>query len=233
MEIDSKYLELERVLSPVHLSTYLTWTDQKLEDAISLYELNLKISGSFFLALHILEVTLRNSVNDCLTEVWGINWYERKEITRITVQKNRIDEAKLWFTRKTNRKELSNFQLITNLNFGFWTGLFARNYGLLWGDHLHKVFVKNESKQRKEISNSLNKLRKLRNCIAHHEIAIHLDLVTLYENCRKLIEMISPVALEWCDPLSDFYEVHPGIPIIINDRVNPELDLSSYRFGKN
>ena len=231
MEIDSKILELKRVLSTEHLYPHLLWTNQNIEDAVSLYALNLKVSGSFFLALHILEVTLRISVNDCLTQVWGKNWFFREEILRDRIQQNRIDEVKSWFKKKAKNNQISNASLVSNLSFSFWTTLFASNHGFLWGNHLHKVFLNEQPIQRKKISILLNKLRKLRNSIAHHEVIIHLDLESLYEDCRKLIGMISPVALEWCDSLSDFYEVHPGIAIILDDRVNPELDLSPYCFS--
>ena len=233
MKIDKNFLELKRVLSPLHLYPYLKWTDQKIEDAISLYSLNLKISGSFFLALHILEVSLRNSVNECLMNVWGEVWYKREEITRDKYLNERAEEVKFRFKKNTGKNKISNIQLVSDLNFGFWTTLFSSKYNILWSKHLHKVFSQGRPIQRKDVSEMLNDLRKLRNRIAHHETIIYLDLVSLHEKCRKLIEMISPVALEWCDSLSNFYKVHPGIPIIVNDRVNPDLDLSPYRFEKS
>ena len=233
MKVDEKILELEKVLSFARLNPYIVWTDQNIGDAISLYSLNLKISGSMHTALHILEVSLRNSINKCLTKIWGEKWYLRSEITRNKIQKERISEAIFLINKKLNKKNPTNFQIVSNLNFGFWTTLFGKDYNILWGEHLHRVFDNNQSVQRKDVSSSLNDLRYLRNHIAHYERIIHLDLESMYQECRKLIRMISPIALEWCDSLCNFHEIHPGIPIIINGRANPNLDLSSYRFKKS
>ena len=82
MKLNKYTTELESILSPIRLRPYLGWTSKNLINAFALYSLNIKLSGSFFVALHILEVSLRNLVNDCLMNVWGEKWYEREEITR-------------------------------------------------------------------------------------------------------------------------------------------------------
>ena len=232
MGIKKLYSELERTLSVGRLHTYRKWTSNELQNTLDLYSLNLKISSSFYASLNNLEVVIRNSVNDQMVFAWGVDWLSRSEITIDELQQKRIKEAVFHLKDNSISDDENNFQIVSNLSFGFWTTLFSPKNHILWGEHLHKIFKSKQPIQRKDISLSLNELRILRNKIAHYETILYLDLENLYHKCRKLIGLISPITLEWSDSLSDFPEVHPGIPIIVNDRVNPDLDLSSYRFEK-
>ena len=180
-------MELEKVLSSARLHPYLLWTDNNIGDAISLYKLNLKTSASLLAILHILEITLRNAINECLTKAWDDKWYMRTEIVSNESQKKRLSEVVFWLSQQSNNKEITNFQIVSNLNFGFWTTLFCRDYNLLWGKHLRKIFESGKPIQRKDISDALNELRKLRNRVAHYERVIHLNLANLYRGCRRLI----------------------------------------------
>jgi len=40
-------------------------------------------------------------------------------------------------------------------------------------------------------------MRTLRNRIAHHEPIIHLDIKTYEDTCYWLIQMMSPITLQW------------------------------------
>ena len=231
MEIEQKTQNLIDALSREQLNKYIIWADQDLKIALDLYSLNHTVSRALLTSLHVLEIVLRNSVNEKLKSVWGEKWFLKEIITMRKLQEKKIEQVIVQIYKSNNSDQITNSSIVSNLSFGFWTMLFSPKYNLLWGNHLHKVFVSNQPIQRKEISNSLNKLRKLRNSIAHHEAIIHLDLEALYKECTKLIGMLSPVALEWSDSLCKFYETHPGIPIIVNERVNSKLNLSPYRFA--
>ena len=231
MEKDQKTLELISALSLERLNQFIIWADQDMKIALDLYSLNHTVSRALLTKLHTLEIVLRNSVNEKLRSVWGENWFLRENITERKLQEKKVKQVISRIYKETN-SEITNFKVISNLSFGFWTMLFSPKNNLLWGEYLHEVFESEQPIQRKNISKSLNDLRILRNRIAHYETIIHMNLQSLYDDCRYLIEMISPIALEWSDSLCNFHEIHPGIPIILSDRVNPELDLNPFCFEK-
>ena len=233
MKIEEIYLELESVFSAERLQCYRNWSDNNLQVTLDLYLLNLEVSSSFYVSLSNLEVTVRNAINSQMISAWGEDWFNRVEITTNELQQKRLKEAFLHLHRNTIVGESKNSQIVSNLSFGFWTTLFSPSNHMLWGEHLHRIFNCNQPIKRKTISRSLNDLRILRNKIAHYETIIYMDLLSLYQICRNLIGMISQAALVLTDSLSNFREIHPKIPIIVDNRVNPELNLSPYRFGKN
>ncbi len=233
MDDEQKIQNLVYALSRERLNKFIIWADQDLNIALDLYSLNHTVSRVLLTSLHALEIVLRNSVNKKLSSVWGEKWFLNENITMRKFQEKKIEQVIVQIYKSNNSDQITNFSVVSNLSFGFWTMLFSPKNNLLWGKYLHEIFVSEQPIQRKKISQSLNNLRILRNRVAHYEMVIQLDLKSLYEECRILIEMISPVALEWSDSLCKFHEIHPGIPIIVNDRVNPELDFSPHRFGKN
>ena len=233
MDLEKKLFELESAFSSERLQSYVKWVGHDLPVAFSLYSYNFLISRTLLIPLHTLETALSNFVNEQLKSVWGDNWFLQKEITFRKFQLEHISKVIKKINEESNSDEFTNFQVVSKLSFGFWTMLFSPKNEYLWNMYLHNIFESSKPIQRKEISRNLENLRQLRNRVAHYETIIHMDLQSIYEECRILIEMISPVALEWSDSLCKFHEIHPGIPIIVNDRVNPELNLSPYRFGKN
>ena len=233
MELEQKILELQRAFSSERSMNYVKWTGNDLQVAFSLFSYNFLVSRTLLIPLHTLETVLSNFVNEQLKLIWGEKWFLQNEITMRKYQSENVKKVIKKVTEESNSRDFTNFQVVSKLNFGFWTMLFSPKNDFLWNLYLHKIFDNSRPIQRKVISAHLENLRQLRNRVAHYETIIHMDLQSLYNECRILIEMISPIALEWSDSQCNFPEVHPGIPIILNDRVNPELDLNPYRFEKN
>lgn len=61
-------------------------------------------------------------------------------------------------------------RLVAELSFGFWNYMFAPKQFLVGGQSLHKIY-ENRPKgvNQKQIFNDLDKIRSIRNRIAHHE----------------------------------------------------------------
>ena len=59
--------------------------------------------------------------------------------------------------------------VVSELSFTFWVALFANVYDqTLWRTDLHRIFTP-RTKNRHGLHDSLDRLRNLRNRIAHHE----------------------------------------------------------------
>jgi hypothetical protein len=156
--------KLQISISSERLGRYLSASMGDLKGAIELYELNLRLSQGLFGFLHGYEITLRNSMHDCLTQFYGQpNWYD----------KARLDQ---WHLNKINEAE-ENFQpnatpgrIIAELTLAFWTGLLAPRYEQeLWTPCLRRAFPNFQKPSRFHTHRTLQEIQDLRNRIAHHE----------------------------------------------------------------
>ncbi|MBC7196332.1 MAG: Abi family protein [Deferribacterales bacterium] len=138
---------------------------------LSHYIWNIKLSECFYPLLQILEISLRNSINNAIIDYFGFDdWYEDKYGI---LEKNElvlVSKAKDEITKRT--EDLTKGKIIAELNFGFWTSLFNKRYDVkLWHKIIKKVFpdLLRKNRNRKYLSRKLNEIRKLRNRIFHHE----------------------------------------------------------------
>ena len=100
-----------RYFSSVRLSAYNSFDD---------YKSNLKISKEYYIPLSILEIGLRNAINDCFSIEFGENWINSDILHLDSIKK--IEEVKYRILQE--QKELNQNQVISELSFGFWTALF-------------------------------------------------------------------------------------------------------------
>lgn len=189
-----EYNELEKFLSKERLSKYLILANDNKEEAIKLYELNLKYSANLYVVLSCFEIVLRNLINGEMIK-YSSNWIlnlsiidnkimnnlgKMKQLNANTImyykeffkeQEKLIKEADN--SLKKDRKNIDNNYLVSRLNFGFWTRMFNKYYETeLWNKYLYKIFKK--SIKRGYIEAKLNELRRLRNRIAHNECVLNL-----------------------------------------------------------
>ena len=77
-------------------------------------------------------------------------------------------------------------RVVAELSLGFWVALFARGYEeSLWRTALYRCF--DPTPARRQLHKQLNRLRRFRNRVAHHEPILSRDLQTDYESERGLI----------------------------------------------
>lgn len=147
-------------------------------DGIDEYLENLVFSKKAYIPLSILEISLKNSINDLLTDKLGENWLEDKNfLTNDNLKK--IDEARnILFKRG---EHISKSKIIAELSFGFWVNLFKKPYEMkLRTKDIQKIFTNLPPKKEKIINREviykeLNHIRNFRNRVFHYEKVINKD----------------------------------------------------------
>ena len=158
-----KYISSERFRSYSGIDEYLE---------------NLVFSKKAYIPLSILEISLKNSINDLLTDKLGENWLENKDfLTNDSLRK--IEEAKKILYKRA--EPISKSKIIAELSFGFWVNLFKKPYEKkLRTKDIQKIFTNLPPKKEKMINREviykeLNHIRNFRNRVFHYEKVINKD----------------------------------------------------------
>lgn len=110
------------------------------------------------------------------------------------VHRRMIDEALDRLQR--NGKRVTDGRVVAELSFGFWVGLLGpgRNYEMvLWRPALRHAFGSHRV-VRKDLHRTLNRLRVLRNRLAHAEPVFQRDLAADYADILRLLKVLSETA---------------------------------------
>ena len=180
--------QLKYYISSPRFNVYLAQTNNDFGKAYRLYKANIELSEAFYPVLSVLEICLRNAINEQLKQHFNDPlWFKNhlpKEFQHF------IKEAEQKTTAQN--KTVTADKIIAELNFGFWNRLFNRNYtGLLWKP-LRLIF-KNTPKhlrQRDIIADHLFRIRKLRNRVYHYE-PIFRNLDELEKLYNEMLEFIA------------------------------------------
>ena len=172
--------EIERLISPERLTSYMTETKSHPPSALELYYGNQEVSGAVFGDLSRLEVMLRNVAHQTLSAhaaqigASGPRYTNsaffpgrpgRRSVQNIADARNRATSG-----RRTEKEG----RVIAELTFGFWRFLCVRPYlTTLWVPTLSSAFpnhpVGNAREVRSDVESRMDRLHFLRNRVAHHE----------------------------------------------------------------
>ena len=198
-------------LSSARMSSYLQASENDLSSALDLYVWNSKASAALLEVLGVVEVVVRNawhmsleamSLNKCGVTRWFEN--ESGHLNRHSMRD--IEEAKDRLIKRN--KNLSSNQIVSELNFGFWRFLFAKQYRTtLWPLAGKYAFPNLEPSQIPELSHAMGQLHNLRNRIAHHEPIHQRNLEKDFSECLWIIGGVSEVTKEWVERNSRVAEI--------------------------
>ena len=163
--------DLERHFSSARLGRYCTKRNGDKSKAAADYLYNILLAEALFPMLNLVEISFRNAVNTKLTNKYNEPawWNKIRHYTsceRIIIQ---IENVKSKLDREEENTAPS--KVVAELTFGFWSTLFNSVYQQLFWQDLRLAFpyCPKKERQRKTISIQLNKIRKLRNRVFHHE----------------------------------------------------------------
>ena len=197
------YTKLKDYLSEDRLRSYLDFTNNDIERAIKLYELNIRVSNAFNYPLEILEVILRNSINSILIKYYGNKWYEEDFL--LNKHKEAIKDV-IDLLNQT-KKDINLNNIISNVSFGFWVDFFHLKYVNILSDKLKMISNINTSPF--NLYNKLSKVKNnIRNRIAHRENMIKYDIMNNYGSILQLISFIDKDIARYVDKNSDLKSLY-------------------------
>jgi len=211
MKVEPLFPALEDALSNERFETYRAWAANDRSRAIGLYTLNTQLSESLYTPMHMLEVTLRNRIDQTMNAAYGPAWYELPEHQANIRQPEMLAKARDDLT-EVGKDPTAPGRMVAALTFGFWTAMVGKEYEDLWQTTLHNIARRADGKglRRKDFSTPLTRIRVLRNRIAHHEPILHWDLPKHNKAIMDLIDWLAPAASAWCRSYGRFEQVYPA-----------------------
>lgn len=211
MKSSENYPNIKNALSHPRLATYEKYT-QNTEQALSLYQWNLQISSALFECLAVCEVVIRNTVANAMQAEHGADWAFNVRFVR-SMQQNRRNEL-------LNARQETTEQAICELPFVFWQGFFTVRFDdEIWKKHwavaLPNAKHADLQAMRTEVFENLEKIRKLRNRIAHHEPIFNRNPQGDYKRIIKIISYCSQDTADWvksCQRIDELLKIKPILP---------------------
>ncbi|SER71229.1 Abi-like protein [Corynebacterium cystitidis DSM 20524] len=194
--------------------------------ALELYSWNAQMAGAALEQLAHLEVLLRHAVDSQLSAyvdetAKGIPWFLLPPY--YTAQAESIETVR---ARLRKLKRETRDQIVAGLSFGFWSGWFGSKYDELWRQTLHRAFPYG-SGNRKEVSALVERIRKFRNRVAHHDSLLQVDIGFEMEAVFRLASFINKDAAGWMrrvDRTSDVVAERPASTITMDTVIVPAND---------
>jgi hypothetical protein len=215
-----KFSNFMLYFSSSRINRYLVATGNSKNRTVKLYKANLKVSQAFHPLLGILEVVLRNRINDIMTahfndSDWIINQktgfmsdpslkYIQKRKKKLIVNKFLKEEIEKAEKRiKKTGRAITSGKIIAEQTFGFWTDLFEiHHYKLLKGKPIQIFQTLPTGYGRKEVNNELDAIRRFRNRINHNEpicfVGDNIDFkktINIYHSIISILSWINPELL--------------------------------------
>jgi hypothetical protein len=193
---------LGRLLTQDRLRSYLSASKGDMPEALRLYEYNTRVSECLFGVIQGLEIAFRNSCHLTISAGTGrLDWYDHIGLG--------AQEAESVTTAKRNllrfRKAVTPPGVISELTFGFWVRIISPSYEKkLWVKHLYKAMPRMARADRRTAFDRMERIRKLRNRIAHHEPIFQRNLKAEYDMIIEATSWICPVTAQWIHNTNSF-----------------------------
>lgn len=177
--------DFSETIPHARLKGYLSKAGGNKNLANELYSWDLDISSALWRHFNVLEIGLRSALSLQLVNMSpSVNWWLNENLLL------QSEKSKIAALGDKNGTPFSQDEIITRLTLGFWASLLSKKYHQrLWQAGLEDAFPNFQGKRR-DFHMKLERLRKLRNRIAHHEPIIdreiNLDLNLIVEVCGTL-----------------------------------------------
>jgi hypothetical protein len=193
--------ELKRVraaISAARMSTFdaaisSTAGSERTRRALRLYVWNSKIAAAFMPPLNLCEVAIRNALSEATSAQYGSRWPWAQSF-----EKALADPAAGYSPRSdliaARRGKSSTGRVIPELKFVFWQRLLTSRFdNAIWDHQLLAVLPQAQETSvpalRSHVFDDLDRIRLLRNRIAHHEPIIARDLAADLRAIEDLVAL--------------------------------------------
>lgn len=201
-------------LNNERLKRYIVNNKADSQDVIGLYLWNIRLSKELYPLISLVEITLRNHINNAISQNIAEKWLLNKDLTASILKDKELLTYYDAYKELDKRDRLTEGRLIAELSLGFWVNLFNKKYKVnLW--HKKNVFETTfpyfNIKAPDRIGYVFPKLKEIqyvRNRISHHEAIF--DYPKGLQNCHNdimlLLEWLSPEIKDLSAKVSNFTE---------------------------
>ena len=192
------------------MDTYLQAAHGDRVQALRLYTWNTDISAALYPPLQGIELALRHAMHRELSACYGEDWYDNPAAGLDFRSRDRVAAAKRAVA--PNGQTVVPLRIVEKLCFGFWTSLLSSggrleassdrkaNYGrTLWKPALRSAFPHRTFLTRRQAQSAFDRLRRLRNKVAHHEPIFERPLREDYRHILTVTGWISSEARLWIE----------------------------------
>ena len=179
---------LNKIETLISVKKVAVYKEKHLDQWFDAYKLEIEKAKEAFIYLHFLEIFLRNSISTEFSADFG-DWLfdEESKLSLNLKEQKKVEKAVLELRRM--KKEINLDNIVSSLNFGFWTNLFHKSYNYpAWQQNkmIERVFPFLNSNERSlvKIQKEMEAIRKFRNRIFHFESMQTCN----FEEMRKLID---------------------------------------------
>ena len=203
------FSEFQRAVSDSRLKPYLNHSlNGDAAQAFGTYLWNLALCESLYPILQGIEVALRNSIHNAASAEFGDEFWFKSHLTGY--ERKQIEEIEKSFSKL--KTPVTPGRFIAECNLGFWENLFNGHHEhILWRKMLRATFphAPRHLRERRGIRARLDRIRRLRNRVFHHEPIWHLrDLEQQHQLILETIGWISPAMLAVTRLLDRFPSVY-------------------------
>ena len=164
-----KYERYEKALSTPRIGKNKKACNGDKNKALILYRYNIKLCQKFYGVLGVLEVVLRNAINEHFkTHLQDNDWLATQSQNGFLFHYQDIIVKEI--NKLIHNHKYTHDKLVASLSLGVWTFLFSRNCYKSSGKTLLQILPnKTHGLNQRDIYADLDKIRTFRNRIAHHE----------------------------------------------------------------
>lgn len=189
---------LEATMSPARLARYLGASKGDKYHALRLYVWNARLCEEFYIPLQFSEVSLRNSIHQRLTILYGNNWFDEPRFTGAIPDRHKNEIAKVAADERQKRGlAFTADHVVAGMSFGFWQNLLGKRLQfILWCDGIGAAFPHlPNGLGRNDVYMRLERLRKFRNAVMHHYAIFDKAPTQEYRNILTLLQWMCPETL--------------------------------------
>lgn len=204
------------MISAPRMATYLNARGGNHTAALALYRWNMQISAAFLPPLQLCEIAVRNGVALAIQARFGLTWPTDPVFLRNLPAIGRFnDQDEL---RNVAKRHRDVGQIVAHLSFSFWQKrMVVRHRRDIWqpgvlGHFPGLPLVLTPEGQLIRMHDEIERVRNLRNRIAHHEPIFAFNLREEYDRILRVIGYRSLDASTWIDRVQTVSELLVDMP---------------------
>lgn len=167
---------------------------------VHLYQWNAAASAEIFMILGYLEIALRNHIDRALPSSWALPGQTPKSLYSLLKTPLRTAQNTAHKLADSKGRELTHDDAVAQLSFGVWCHLIGKSNSAsehrqqdLWEIRCAAVFKEPKyENNRVALGQRLERLRKLRNRIAHHENLLQVKLTKRLHDINWVLNSLDP-----------------------------------------